>query len=75
MVVFQQGVEAEGVVSGQMAIDRFIPERQQLPVFAIAAGHPWLFADVLPPLIGAGRGIDVPAAAEETPEQGKLLFG
>ena len=59
MVVFQQGVEANGVVSGQMAIDRFIPYGQQLPVLAIAAG----------------RGIDVPAAAEETPEQGQLFFG
>ena len=59
MVVFQQGVEANGVVSGQMAIDRFIPERQQLPVLPIAAG----------------RGKDVAAAAEETPEQGQLLFG
>ena len=89
MVVFQQGVEAEGVVSGQMAIDRFIAERQQLPVLAIAAGHPRLFADALPPFIGAGRrvagapaaaalpaqGIDVVAAAEETLEQGQLLLG
>jgi hypothetical protein len=57
MVVFQQGVEANGVVSGQMAIDRCIAEWQQLPVLAIAAGHPRFFADALPPPIGAGRGI------------------
>lgn len=89
MVVVQQGVEADGVVSGQVAVDRCIAERQQLAVVAVAAGDPWLLADALPPFIGAGRpvagapaaaalpaqGIDVTASAEETPEQGQLLFG
>jgi hypothetical protein len=45
MVVLQQGVEADGVVSGQMAVDRCIAEGQQLPVVAVAAGDLWLLAE------------------------------
>ena len=45
MVVVQQGVEGDGVVSGQMGVDRCIAEGQQLPVVSVAAGDPWLLAD------------------------------
>ena len=87
MVVLQQGVETDGVLAGQMAIDRRIAEGLQLPVVAVAAGDPWLLAEAWPPLIGAGRriarapaaalpaqGLDVVTAAEETPEQRHLLL-
>jgi len=66
-VVLQQGVEAEGMVAGQMAVDRRIGEGRQLPVMAVAAADPGLLADAGSP--GDAVGLQKPNQVGDLPAQ------
>lgn len=56
-VAFQQRIDADGVLTGQMVVDHRIGQRLQDAVSAVATLDARLFADARAPLVGAGRGV------------------
>ena len=56
-VILQQGVDPNGMITGQMAEDHLVRYRKQQAVTTIRAFDPRLRADTHPPLVGAGGGV------------------
>ncbi len=88
-VVFEQRIHTDGVLAGQMVVDRRIGQRDQQAVGAVTAFDARLLAHPSKPFIGTGRGvarfarglafpanrIDIGAPTERPAEQGHLLGG
>ena len=88
-VVGQEGVDTDGMLSGQVTVDDPVGQRNQRAIGALGAFDAWLFADARTPLVRAGRGIaglagglafpahrvDVRSSAEEATKKGDLLGG
>ncbi|MNR09115.1 hypothetical protein D3C85_1253050 [compost metagenome] len=54
-VVWQQRVNADDNISGQMLVEHLIGQRQELAERAISALDPWLLTHTGSPFIGARR--------------------